>query len=109
MSASLQQNYRLINIDRLDPESPSNFDVTTLSPAVAPVSYSDVQTLAGQIRQLLRSGDTEGALRGALENAPCGGDDRTKVRTPAGLYGLSRLCETLSESAQEMVSLLDSG
>lgn len=79
MSSSLQQNWRLTNIDRLDPESSSNFDVTTLSPVVAPVSSGDVQMLAGQVRQLLRSGDTEGALRGALENAPYGGDERTKV------------------------------
>ena len=79
MSSTLQQNYRLINIDRLEPDSASNFDVTTLSPVVAPVSSADVQILAGQVRQLLRSGDTEGALRGALENAPYGGDERTKV------------------------------
>jgi actin related protein 2/3 complex subunit 5 len=74
------QNYRLINIDAYDPESSENFDIATLAPAVAPVSASDVQTLASQIRQLLRGGDTEGALRGALENAPYGGDARTKVR-----------------------------
>jgi actin related protein 2/3 complex, subunit 5 len=74
-----QQNYRLINIDKLDPESSSNFPVSTLSPPVAPISITDVQSLAGQIRQLLRGGDTEGALRGALENVPYGGDDRSKV------------------------------
>ncbi|KAI9830272.1 MAG: hypothetical protein M1838_005816, partial [Thelocarpon superellum] len=38
----------------------------------------DVQSLAGQVRQLLRGGDAEGALRGALDNAPYGGDERTK-------------------------------
>ncbi|KAI9770120.1 MAG: hypothetical protein M1840_003570 [Geoglossum simile] len=73
-----QQNYRLINIDKLDPESSSNFPVSTLSPPVAPISITDVQSLAGQIRQLLRGGDAEGALRGALENVPYGGDDRSK-------------------------------
>jgi hypothetical protein len=73
------QNYRLINIDKLDPESSSNFPISTLSPNTTPVSSADVQSLAGQIRQLLRGGDTEGALRGALENAPYGGDDRSKV------------------------------
>ncbi|KAH0563200.1 hypothetical protein GP486_002231 [Trichoglossum hirsutum] len=72
------QNYRLINVDKLDPESSSNFPISTLSPPVAPVSSADVQSLAGQIRQLLRGGDTEGALRGALENVPYGGDDRSK-------------------------------
>ncbi|KAI9751533.1 MAG: 40S ribosomal protein [Chaenotheca gracillima] len=74
------QNYRLINIDQLDPDSPSNFNISSLSPAAAaaPVSSADVQTLAGQVRQLLRGGDAEGALLGALENAPYGGDDRAK-------------------------------
>ncbi len=72
-------NYRTINIDALDPESPANFDLSTLTPFVAPVSTSHVQTLAGQIRQLLRGGDGEGALRGALENAPYGADAQGKV------------------------------
>lgn len=30
------------------------------------------------MRQLLRGGDAEGALRGALESAPYGGDDAVK-------------------------------
>ena len=72
-------NWRTINIDLLDPESSANFDISTLAPPVAHVSAADVQSLAGQIRQLLRGGDTEGALRGALENAPYGGDERAKV------------------------------
>ena len=72
-------NWRTINIDALDPDSPANFDLSTLTPAVAPVSTADVQSLAGQIRQLLRGGDSEGALRGALENPPYGADERGKV------------------------------
>jgi len=71
-------NWRTINIDALDPDSPANFDLSTLTPAVAPVSTADVQSLAGQIRQLLRGGDSEGALRGALENPPYGADERGK-------------------------------
>lgn len=73
-----QINWRTINIDLLDPDSSANFDLSTLTPAVQPVSTSDVQTLAGQVRQLLRGGDQEGALRGALENAPYGADERGK-------------------------------
>lgn len=72
-------NWRTINIDALDPESATNFDLSTLTPNVQPVSTSDVQTLAGQVRQLLRGGDQEGALIGALENVPYGADDRGKV------------------------------
>jgi len=71
-------NWRTINIDILDPESSANFDLSTLTPAVQPVSTADVQTLSGQVKQLLRGGDQEGALRGALENAPYGADERGK-------------------------------
>jgi hypothetical protein len=73
-------NWRTINVDALDPESAANFDLSTLTPALAPVSTADVQHLATQVRQLLRGGDSEGALRGALENAPYGGDPTGKVR-----------------------------
>lgn len=72
-------NWRTINIDLLDPESSANFSTASLSPAVASVSTIEVQGLASQIKQLLRGGDTEGALRGALENAPYGGDGAAKV------------------------------
>lgn len=77
--SNIEINWRTIDIDALDPESSSNFDLTTLTPAVAPVSTADVQTLAGQIKQLLRGGDSEGALRGALENVPYGADESGKV------------------------------
>jgi hypothetical protein len=73
-------NWRTINIDALDPDSPANFDLSTLAPAVQPVTTADVQSLAGQIRQLLRGGESEGALQGALENPPYGADDKGKVR-----------------------------
>ncbi|KAF4310623.1 putative arp2 3 complex subunit [Botryosphaeria dothidea] len=71
-------NWRTINVDALDPDSPANFDMASLTPSVVPVATADVQTLAGQIRQLLRGGDSEGALRGALENAPYGADQQGK-------------------------------
>jgi actin related protein 2/3 complex, subunit 5 len=73
-------NWRTYNVDALDPESSANFDLSTLVPPVAPVSTQEVQSLSTQIRQLMRGGDNEGALRGALENAPYGADDRGKVR-----------------------------
>lgn len=74
-------NWRTINIDLLDPESSANFSTASLLPAVPSVSASEVQSLSGQIKQLLRGGDAEGALRGALENAPYGGDAGAKVRS----------------------------
>lgn len=72
-------NWRTINIDALDPDSPANFDLSSLVPAVAPVSTADVQNNAQQIRQQLRGGDNEGALQSALENPPYGADDKGKV------------------------------
>ena len=79
-----QLNWRTINIDALDPDSAANFDLSTLTPGLVPTSSADVQSLAGQIRQLLRGGDSEGALRGALEMAPYGGDEKAKVRPAPG-------------------------
>jgi hypothetical protein len=73
-------NWRTINIDALDPDSPANFDLSSLTPTVVPVSTADVQNNAQQIRQLLRGGDNEGALQAALENPPYGADDKGKVR-----------------------------
>ena len=72
-------NWRTINIDLLDPESSANFDISSLSPSISSVSAAEVQKLSGQIKQLLRGGDSEAALRGALENAPYGGDAGAKV------------------------------
>jgi actin related protein 2/3 complex, subunit 5 len=73
-------NWRTINIDALDPESSANFDTSELAPAIAPASVVEIQQLGQQCRQLLRGGDAEGALRGALEGTPYGGDQPTKVR-----------------------------
>ena len=73
-------NWRTINIDLLEPDSPANFPVSSLLPSSIPTtSASEAQSLAGQIKQLTRGGDTEGALRGALENVPYGGDSAAKV------------------------------
>ena len=72
-------NWRTINIDALDPDSATNFPLDTLAPGVVSVSAADVQSIAQQVRQLLRGGDSEGALRGALETAPYGADAKGKV------------------------------
>ncbi|KXG48796.1 ARP2/3 complex 16kDa subunit (p16-Arc) [Penicillium griseofulvum] len=75
-----QINYRTINIDALDPESSTNFPMESLLPATLPqaASASDAATAAAQVRQMLRGGDPEGALRTVLDTAPLGGDDRAK-------------------------------
>lgn len=84
-------NWRTINIDLFDPESAANFDTSTLLPALPAVSASEVQIFGGQIKQLLRGGDAEGALRGALENAPYGGDVSAKVSSPNFKHSLLAL------------------
>ena len=73
-------NYRTIDVDSLDPESSVNFPLSTLLPPTLPepTSSSTAANIGGQIRQLLRSGDAEGALRHVLDSAPLGGDDRAK-------------------------------
>jgi len=77
-NASLSDNWRTINIDALDPDSSTNFDTSTLHPAFAPVTEPEIRNIGQQVRQLLRAGDAEGALRGALEAAPYGGSEAVK-------------------------------
>ena len=72
-------NWRTINVDALDPDSPANFPSQSLTPFVVPITIADVQHFSSQVKQLLRNGDPEGALRAALENAPYGGDFNAKV------------------------------
>ncbi|KAL5352539.1 arp2/3 complex subunit [Pseudogymnoascus australis] len=61
-SASLTDHWRTIDIDALDPESSRNFPIATLAaPPSGPRALD-----AGSVRGLLRGGDAEGALRGAV-------------------------------------------
>lgn len=73
-------NWRTIDMDSLDPEAPINFPLYTLLPPNLPpaISSGTAASVASQIRQLLRSGDSEGALRHVLDTAPLGGDERAK-------------------------------
>lgn len=75
-----QLNYRTINVDMFDSESSVNFPMETLLPATLPPpsNSSSAANVASQVRQMLRSGDAEGALRYVLDTAPLGGDDRAK-------------------------------
>jgi actin related protein 2/3 complex subunit 5 len=65
--ATLSDAWRTIDIDALEEDSSVNFDTSTLHPLQAEVSEADVRGLTSQVRQLLRGGDAEGALRGCLE------------------------------------------
>lgn len=79
-AASLTDAWRTINIDALQEDSSVNFDTSTLHPPLPEVGEADVRALAGQVRQLLRGGDSEGALRGCLEFPVYNGAETAKVR-----------------------------
>ncbi|KAI1506249.1 actin-related protein 2/3 complex subunit 5 [Biscogniauxia marginata] len=77
-SATLSDAWRTINIDALDPDSSQNFDISTLHPPLPEIGEAEVRQLNGQVRQLLRGGDSEGALRGCLESAVYNGSESAK-------------------------------
>lgn len=79
-SATLGDSWRTINIDALNEDSSLNFDTSTLHPPQPEIDEGEVRQLAGQVRQLLRGGDAEGALRGCLETPVYNGTDAAKVR-----------------------------
>lgn len=79
-AASLSDAWRTINIDALDPDSSLNFDTATLHPPLPEVSEGEARQLAAQVRQLLRGGDSEGALHGCLEMPVYNGSELAKVR-----------------------------
>jgi len=75
---TLSDAWRTINIDALDPDSPANFDVSSLHPPLAEITEPEARHLATQVRQLLRGGDAEGALRGCLDSPVYNGNDLAK-------------------------------
>lgn len=79
-SATLSDAWRTINIDAYNEDSSVNFDTSTLHPPQPEISEAEVRQLAGQVRQLLRGGDAEGALRGCLETPVYNGTEGAKVR-----------------------------
>ncbi|KAB5585396.1 Arp2/3 complex subunit [Coniochaeta sp. 2T2.1] len=78
-SASLSEAWRTINIDALTEDSSLNFDTSSLHPPLPEITEGEARQLANQVRQLLRGGDTEGALRGCLESPVYNGSDLAKV------------------------------
>lgn len=78
-NATLNDNWRTINIDALTEDSSVNFDTSTLCPPQPEITEADVRGISGQVRQLLRGGDTEGALRGCLETPVYNGTNAAKV------------------------------
>ncbi|KAG8418822.1 hypothetical protein J3459_012005 [Metarhizium acridum] len=77
-SATLSDAWRTINIDAYNEDSSVNFDTSTLHPPQPEISEAEVRQLSGQVRQLLRGGDAEGALRGCLETPVYNGTEGAK-------------------------------
>lgn len=97
-SATLSDAWRTIDIDALAEDSSVNFDTSTLHPPQPEISEDEVRQLNGQIRQLLRGGDAEGALRGCLETPVYNGDDAAKVcLCPPELSGTDELAMNASQ------------
>ncbi len=78
-AASLSDAWRTINIDALQEDSSVNFDTSTLHPPQPETSEAEVRQINAQVRQLLRGGDAEGALRGSLEMPVYNGSEQAKV------------------------------
>jgi actin related protein 2/3 complex subunit 5 len=74
---STMTNYRLIDVDALDPDLA--FPSGLITPQFPPVPLAEIQACSYHCRQLLQRGDQEGALRDALENVPYGSDEQGKV------------------------------
>ena len=93
-------NWRTINIDAYDQESAFNFPLTTLLPSnlPAPSTSSESAQIGQQVRQLLRAGDSVGALQSALETAPFAGDEGAKQ------VHLATVLEVLQGTRQSDVS-----
>jgi actin related protein 2/3 complex subunit 5 len=105
--ATLTDAWRTINIDLLQEDSSVNFDTSTLRPpgSVPDVSEADVRAVTARARQLLRSGDAEGALRACLESPVYdnGGANTDAVRDAA----LQTVVEVLqSIKASDMTGVL---
>ncbi|KAK3683933.1 actin-related protein 2/3 complex subunit 5 [Podospora appendiculata] len=100
-AASLSDAWRTINIDALEEDSSVNFDTSTLHPALPEVSEADVRQINIQVRQLLRGGDAEGALRGSLEMPVYNGSDLAKE---AHLHTVIEVLQSIK--ASEMTPML---
>ncbi|KAF3930694.1 hypothetical protein ABW19_dt0208423 [Dactylella cylindrospora] len=69
-------NWRLIDVDALDPEL--QYPDELLHPPFEPVPTSAIQSLNQQCRGLLQRGENTEALRVALEQVPYGADEAGK-------------------------------
>ncbi|KAK7453865.1 ARP2/3 complex 16 kDa subunit [Colletotrichum acutatum] len=103
-AASLSDAWRTINIDALQEDSACNFDTNTLRPPQPEIGEDEVRQLAGQVRQLLRGGDAEGALRGCLEFPVYNGPDGAKRFERERDELLTEMCSTKQDAHLQTIT-----
>lgn len=91
--------WRSIDIDKYDPDSAVNFNMAAFTPGIEPVSAGEVQSLIGQIRVPLRTGNAAAALRQALENVPYGADEKSKVLSSGSTITITIFITVISLTA----------
>lgn len=75
----MDSNFRRLDVDHLSDPGSKFLTLQDLLPPLAPVSYSDMQARAAEVKGLMSKGDYGAALVVAVEDAPYGGDEKTKV------------------------------
>ncbi|KAL2140059.1 hypothetical protein VTI28DRAFT_4306 [Corynascus sepedonium] len=96
--ATLSDAWRTIDIDALQEDSSVNFDTSTLRTALPDVSEAEVRQLTSQVRQLLRGGDAEGALRGCLESPVYATEGTTEGAREAALQTVVEVLQSIKAS-----------
>ncbi|KAL2265218.1 hypothetical protein VTJ83DRAFT_6318 [Remersonia thermophila] len=96
---TLTDVWRTINIDALQEDSSVNFDTSALRPPVPEISEADVRALTSRVRQLLRGGDAEGALRACLESPVYeNGGSNTEAAKEAALQTVVEVLQSIKAS-----------
>ncbi|EMG50096.1 Actin-related protein 2/3 complex subunit 5 [Candida maltosa Xu316] len=109
------EDWRKIDIDALEPEN--HLTKEELLPSDLPfVSYDTIQSVAGQIRSNLSSGQFQQALVLGLDNVPYSADEKTKelhsqtifevlcsIRNNNNLNDLSKFIKSLNSEQQDVL------
>lgn len=105
-AASLTDAWRTVDVDALDEDKV--FNTATLLPnggaGLLEVSESEARALAGQVRQLMRGGDSEGALRSCLERPVYAYGSTTEAARDVHLQTVVEVLQSIK--ASEMTPLL---
>lgn len=75
----MDSNFRRLDVDHLSDPGAKFLTLQDLLPPLPPVSLADMQARAAEVKALMSKGDYGAALTVAVEDAPYGGDEKTKV------------------------------